>query len=125
MLSEAEKADYRSLAERRVRLGLVLAEVGRANDLQVTPEELKRAMMLRASQAAPGRERELMELYERYPQLSEPIAGQLLEDKVVDFMLEMGTITERTASADELRAALQESQDEAPGGVEESASQTA
>ncbi len=112
LLSDAEQAEYRGLAERRVRLGLVLAEVGRANNLQITPDELKRALYLQASRV-PGREREMLALYEQFPQAAEAVAGSLLEDKVVDFILEMATVSERTVNIDELRAALQDSAEDA------------
>ena len=99
--SEEEIAEYRSIAERRVRLGLVLAEVGRTNNLQVTQEELNRAMMAEARRY-PGQERNILNFFKEHPQAVEQLAGPILEEKVVDFILEMGTVTERKVSPEEL-----------------------
>lgn len=100
-LSEDEITEYRAIAERRVRLGLILAEVGRANNLQVTPEELNRAVAAEARRY-PGQERQVIEFFQKNPQAREGLAGPLLEEKVVDFMLEMGTVTERSVAPEEL-----------------------
>jgi trigger factor len=100
-LSEEQIMEYRALAERRVRLGLVLAEVGRINNLQVTQEELNRAMMAEARRY-PGQERKVLDFFKEHPQAAESLAGPILEEKVVDFILEMGTVTERRVASDEL-----------------------
>ena len=100
-LSEQQIAEYRAIAERRVRLGLVLAEVGRLNKLQVTQDELNRAMMTEARRY-PGQERQVLNYFKDHPQAAEVLAGPILEEKVVDFILEMGTVTERRVSSDEL-----------------------
>jgi len=106
-LSEDDRAEYRRIAERRVRLGLVLAEVGRRNNLQVTAEEMRRAMIAEA-QRYPGQERKVLKYFEENPQVAEALAGPILEDKVVDFMLEMANVSERTVSFEELRQALED-----------------
>jgi trigger factor len=111
-LSEKEIAEYRSIAERRVRLGLVLAEVGRLNNLQVTQEELNRAMMAEARRY-PGQERKVLDYFKEHPEAAEGLAGPILEEKVVDFILEMGTVTERRVSTEEL---LKSEDEEASSG---------
>jgi trigger factor len=115
-LSEEQIAEYRALAERRVRLGLVLAEVGRINNLQVTQEELNRAMMTEARRY-PGQERKVLDFFKEHPQAVESLAGPILEEKVVDFILEMGSVTERRVASDELLES--EEKEAAPGKPED------
>ncbi|HYZ24453.1 MAG TPA: trigger factor [Rhodopila sp.] len=98
---ETLRADYRRIAERRVRLGLLLAEIGRMNNITVTEQELDRAMYQRAMQF-PGQEMQMLELFRKYPQLTNTIRGPLLEDKVVDFVLELAGITDQTVTPEEL-----------------------
>jgi len=102
------------MAERRVRLGLVLAEVGRANKLQVTAEELRRAMLAEARRF-PGQERKIIEFFEKNPQAGESLAGPILEDKVVDFILERAAVSNRTVTFDELRRVLDDDGTSEPG----------
>jgi trigger factor len=111
-LSEEKKAEYRSLAERRVRLGLLLAEVGRQNNLRVTPEELSKAIMAEAHRY-PGHEKQMVDLYRKHESLREALMAPLLEDKVVDFILEMANVSERQVPVAELLAAAGEGEDEA------------
>lgn len=99
---ETVKAEYRGIAERRVRLALLIAEVGRRNNIRVTPEEIKRAMIEEARRY-PGHEREVIELYQKNEQAIEGLRAPLFEDKVVDFVLELVRVTDRTVSMDELR----------------------
>jgi trigger factor len=98
---EQLRDEYRAIAERRVRLGLLLAEVGRRNNLQVTPEEINRAVAAEA-QRYPGQERHVMDFYRQNPQALDSIRAPIYEDKVVDFILEMAKVNERTVSAEEL-----------------------
>jgi trigger factor len=98
---ETLRADYRRIAERRVRLGLLLAEIGRMNNITVTQQELDRATYQRAMQF-PGQEMQMLELFRKYPQLSNSIRGPLLEDKVVDFVLELASVTDQTVTPEEL-----------------------
>jgi trigger factor len=96
---DALKADYRRIAERRVRLGLLLAEVGRANKIEVAAAELNRALMNEARRF-PGNEARVMDFYSKNPQAAEQLRAPLLEDKVVDFILEMATISKREVTAE-------------------------
>jgi trigger factor len=100
-LSEKERDEYRSIAERRVRLGLLLAEVGRVNNLRVTQDELNKAMMAEA-QRLPGHEQAVLDYFRNHPQAAEALAAPILEDKVVDFITEMSKVEERKVSVEEL-----------------------
>ncbi len=95
------KAEYRGIAERRVRLGLLLAEIGRANAINVTPDELTRAMRTEAARY-PGQEAQVMEFFRKNPQGAEGLRGPIFEDKVVDFVLELAKVTETEVTPDEL-----------------------
>ncbi|HYZ60913.1 MAG TPA: trigger factor [Acetobacteraceae bacterium] len=100
---ETLKAEYRAIAERRVRLGLLLSEIGRANGLQVTPDEMTRAMRAEAGRY-PGQEQQVMEFFRKNPQAAENLRGPIYEDKVVDFILELAKVEERTVTPEELAA---------------------
>jgi trigger factor len=100
-LSEAQRAEYRALAQRRVRLGLVLAEVGRQNGVRLTPEEVGKAISIEARRY-PGQERMVLDFFRKNEAAREALAAPLLEDKIVDFMLELATISDRTVTAAEL-----------------------
>ena len=100
-MSPEKRQEYRALAERRVRLGLVLAEIGRVNNLRVTQEEIGKAMIAQARRF-PGQEQMVLEFLRKNPQAQESLAAPILEDKVVDFILEMAEVSERTVPADEL-----------------------
>ena len=95
------KAEYRAIAERRVRLGLLLAEIGRINNITVTEQELDRALYQRAMQYQ-GQEAQMLELYRKYPQLANSVRGPLLEEKVVDFVLELAKVTDSIVTPEEL-----------------------
>jgi trigger factor len=95
------RAEYRAIAERRVRLGLLLAEIGRVNDITVTEQELNRALYQRARQY-PGQEAQMLDFFKKYPQLVASVRGPLLEDKVVDFVLELAKVTDTIVSPEEL-----------------------
>lgn len=99
---EELKAEYRDISERRVRLGLLLSEVGRLNGIEVGQEELNRAIMAEA-QSHPGHEREVIEFYQRTPEAMANLRAPLYEDKVIDFMLDLAAVTERNVSPAELR----------------------
>ena len=113
-LSEEDKKEYRGIAERRVRLGLMLQEVGRLNNIEVTEEELRRAMLQEASRY-PGQEQQIMELYQKNPQAMASIRAPIFEDKIVDFITEMASVTDKKVTAAELLSG--------PDGEEESDSQ--
>lgn len=100
---EELEASYRKIAERRVRLGLVLAETGRINNIQLRDEEIARALNAQARRF-PGREKEVIDFYRRTPGALAQIQAPLYEDKVIDFILELAKITEKTVTRDELLA---------------------
>jgi len=95
------KAEYRAIAERRVRLGLLLAEVGRANNVQVAQEEVNRALAEQARRY-PGQEREIVDLYRKNPEALAQLRAPIFEDKVIDFILELAKVSEKEVSAEEL-----------------------
>ena len=95
------KDQYRALATRRVRLGLVLAEVGRRNNIAVTSEEAERAITQQAMRF-PGQEKSIYAYFRNNPQAVEQLRGPILEDKVIDFIVEGAKVTERKVSTDEL-----------------------
>ncbi len=98
---ETLKAEYRAIAERRVRLALLLAEVGRVNGITVTEDEMTRALRAEA-RSYRGRESEVMEFYRRNPRAVEALRGPILEEKVIDFVLELAQVTDRTLTPEEL-----------------------
>ena len=105
---EKAKEEYRGIAGRRVRLGLVIAEIGERNGIKVTDEELTRAIMDRARQV-PGKEQEIWEYYRNNPDAVASLRAPIFEDKVIDFILELAKITEKPVS----RADLYKDDDEA------------
>lgn len=98
-----QREDYRRLAERRVRLGLVLAEIGKTGEIEVTDEELNRAVVEQVRQY-PGQEQEVFEFIKNNPQAINNIRAPLYEDKVVDYLLEMVKVEEQSVKRDELFA---------------------
>jgi trigger factor len=101
MTEEAEQARNRKLAERRVRLGLVLAEIGQRNNIEVTDEEMKRAMMDQARQY-PGQEKQVIEYFQQNPNALMELRGPVFEEKVVDYALAMAEVNEKAVSKDDL-----------------------
>ena len=97
------RAEYRAIAERRVRLGLLLAEIGRVNSLTVGADEMTRAMRTEASRY-PGQEQQVMEFFRANPQSIEALRGPLYEDKVVDYVLELASVTDLVVTPEELVA---------------------
>ena len=98
---EKAKAEYRAIAERRVRLGLVLAEIGEKNNISVTDEELNRAVMDRVRQF-PGQEQRVYEYFRQNAQAVAALRAPIFEEKVVDFLLELADVTEKKVSREEL-----------------------
>jgi trigger factor len=101
------KAEYRAIAERRVRLGLLLAEIGRANNITVGQEEVNRALAEEARRH-PGYERQVVEFYRNNPEMLANLRAPIFEDKVIDFIVEMAKVDERAVPAKELLAAGEE-----------------
>ena len=95
------REEYRGIAERRVRLGVLLSEVGRLNNIEVTQEELNRAMVLEA-QRAREKQRELLEYLQNNAEAQAQMRAPLFEDKVIDFILELASITDRESTVAEL-----------------------
>ncbi len=100
---EALKADYRAIAERRVRLGLLLSEVGRREGVQVSAEELTRAMRAEAARYS-GQEAMVMEFFRKNPQAADNLRGPIFEDKVVDYILDQAAVGDRDVTPEELAA---------------------
>ena len=101
---EEAMAEYRTIAERRVRLGLVLSKVGESQEIKVSEEELNNALMQRLREF-PGQEREVYEYYQKNPEALAELRTPIFEDKVVDYILELASVTEKTVSREELFAA--------------------
>jgi trigger factor len=104
---EKEQGEFRKIAERRVRLGLFLSEIGRANNIEVTNEDLSRAVAVEARRY-PGRERQVAEFYQQNQQAQARLRAPIFEDKVVDFILELSKVKERKVPVAELTAEAEE-----------------
>ena len=98
---EKARADYRAIAERRVRLGLVIAEIGEKNNITVSEDQLKAAVMEQVRQM-PGREQQVYDYYRNNPGALATLRAPLFEEKVVDFVLELADVTDKPVSRDEL-----------------------
>ncbi len=112
-ISDKEKAEYRDIAERRVRLGLILNEVGQSNNLMVPDAELQKAVITEA-QKYPGQEKEVFDYYSKNPQALESLRAPLFEDKVVDFILEIAEVNEKTVTPKQLADAFEDEENEEP-----------
>jgi trigger factor len=97
---EAASQEYRQIADRRVRLGLVLSEIGEKNKITVTDDEVGRAVIERARQM-PGREKEVWDYYRNNANALAQLRAPIYEDKVVDFILELATVTEKKVTRDD------------------------
>jgi len=98
---EKAREEYRGIAERRVRLGLVIAEIGEKNNIKVTEEQLRAAVMEQVRQF-PGQERQIFEYYQKNPEALNALRAPLFEEKVVDFLIELAQVTDKPVSRDEL-----------------------
>jgi len=98
---EAAREEYRKIADRRVRLGLVLSEIGDKNKISVTDDEVSRAVIDRARQM-PGREKEVWDFYRNNPNALAQLRAPIYEDKVVDFILELANVTDKKVTREEL-----------------------
>ncbi len=97
------KAEYKTIAERRVRLGLVLAEIGRIGEVQITDQEIGQALVREASRY-PGQERQVYEFFQKNPNMMAQLRAPLYEEKVVDYILEKAKVTDKTVTREELEA---------------------
>jgi trigger factor len=98
---EKAREEYRGIADRRVRLGLVLAEIGEKANIKVTDDELQRAIVEQARQY-PGREQEVWDHYRKNPQAVATLRAPIYEEKVVDYILELAKVTDRQVTREEL-----------------------
>ncbi len=113
---KAQAEEFRELADRRVRLGLLLNEIGRNNNIQIGQDDMNKAM-LQEARKYPGQEQQVMEFFKQNPQALEQAAAPIYEDKIIDFILEMVKVTEKTATMEELVKEIEaenEEQDEKP-----------
>ncbi|MET1755564.1 trigger factor [Novosphingobium sp. RD2P27] len=104
---EAEKDDYRSIAERRVRLGLLLSEIGQANSVEVSGQEMQMLLQQAAQQYRPEDRQRFVEYVRNDPMAAAQLRAPLYEDKVVDFLIEKAEVTEREVTREELQAAIE------------------
>ena len=104
---EEAREEYRGIAERRVRLGLVIGEIGERNKIEVGEEELRKALLEKVREF-PGQEKLVYEYYQKNPGAVAELRAPIFEDKVVDFILELAKPTERKVTKDELQKALEE-----------------
>jgi trigger factor len=103
---EEARAEYQKLAERRVRLGLVIGEIGEKNKIQVTQDDLRRALIERA-RAYPGQEKFVYEYFEKTPGAVDELRAPIFEEKVVDFIAELAKPAERKVSREDLMKAVE------------------
>jgi trigger factor len=106
-----------SIADRRVRLGLVISEIGEKNGITVTDEELNRAMVDQARRF-PGQEQQVWDYYRKNPMAAAELRSPIYEDKVVDFLLELAQVTEKPVTKEEL---FKEDDEEEAGGKDAAA----
>jgi trigger factor len=104
---ETESAEYRKIAERRVRLGLLLSEIGAANGVEVSEQEMNRLVMQAASQYQPKDRERFIQYIQQEPMAAAQLRAPLYEDKVVDFLFSKAEITDRPATRAELEADLE------------------
>lgn len=95
------RSDYRAIAERRVRLGLLLAEIGRVNNITVAADEMTRAMRTEATRF-PGQEQQVFEFFRQNPRAADSLRGPIFEEKVVDFILELAKVEDKSVTVEEL-----------------------
>ncbi|MXN67053.1 trigger factor [Stappia sp. GBMRC 2046] len=100
---EEAKAEYQRIAERRVRLGLVLSEIGEKNEIQVSDDEVQRALYDRVRQF-PGQEQQVFEFYRGNPQALASLRAPIYEEKVVDYIMTLAKVTDKTVTKEELMA---------------------
>jgi trigger factor len=106
-MDDDAKAEAKAIAERRVRLGLLLTEIGRVNNIEVTEEDTRQAVFEEARRY-PGQESQVLEYFQNNQQAMQQLAGPIFEDKTVDFILEMANVTEVETDVETLYAAPEE-----------------
>ena len=110
---EAAKEQYRAIADRRVRLGLVVAEIGNTNEVQVTDEEHQQALIAEVRRF-PGQEQQVYDYYRKNPQALAGLRAPVFENKVVDFIIDAADVTEKKMGREELAKLIQADEDEVP-----------
>ncbi len=110
---DAAKEQYRKIAERRVRLGLVVAEIGNQNDVQVSDEEHQQALITEVRRF-PGQEQQVYDYYRKNPQALAGLRAPIFENKVVDYIASLGDVTEEKVTRDELAKLIQADEDDVP-----------
>ena len=100
-MKKEEKQDASEIAKRRVRLGLLLSEIGRKNNIKVEEEDTRNAMM-KEIQKYPGQEKQVMDYFKNNPEAQQQLSGPIFEDKIIDFILELANVKEKAVSLDEL-----------------------
>lgn len=110
---EAEKDDYKRIAERRVRLGLLLSEIGQKNGVEISSQEMQMLMQQAAQQYRPEDRDRFMEYVRSEPMAQAQLRAPLYEDKVVDFLFDKAEVTEREVTREELEAAIEAEEQEA------------
>ena len=110
---EKMRKEYREIADRRVRLGLLLAEIGRSNSIDVTPEELNQAVM-REAMRYQGQERQVLEFFSKNAEAKDQLRAPIFEEKTVDFILELAKVSEKSVTPEELLKAAREAENEEP-----------
>ncbi len=104
---EAERDEYRAIAERRVRLGLLLSEIGQANGVEVSQQEMNQLIMQAAQQYGPQDRERFIQYVQQEPMAAAQLRAPLYEDKVVDFLFEKADVTDREVSREEIEAAIE------------------
>jgi trigger factor len=121
---EAVRTEYHDIAERRVRLGLILSDIGQANDLKVEQPELNAAVVAQARRY-PGQEQQVFEYFKNTPQAIEQLRAPIYEDKVVDFILQLASVTDQPVTPEELMKEPDEDAEEPGAAGREQASTVA
>lgn len=106
-ISDDERVELKKIAERRVRVGLVLAEIGTANGITVTDDDLRKGIIARANMY-PGMQARVIEQFQKNPQMIENLRPSIFEEKTVDFIMELADISDKTVSKDELMADIED-----------------
>jgi len=111
---EAEREEYRDIAVRRVRLGLLLSEIGQANGVEVSQQEMNMLVQQAAQQYRPEDRQRFVQYLQENPMAAAQLRAPMFEDKVVDFLFEKATVTDKTVTKDVLEAAIEAEPDAQP-----------
>jgi trigger factor len=114
---EAERGEYMEIAERRVRLGLLLSEIGTRNGIQINQNEMNQLIMQAAQQYRPEDRQKFMEYIQNEPMAAAQLRAPMFEDKVVDFLFDKATVTDRAVTRDVLQAEIESTETHSEGHV--------